>query len=81
MKNIKKGVFLGVIALLITACSTPPKGNKVKTSPEKEVTKASTTAPQFLIDRTEWGIVYKSSKLGNAAINDNIGIAINLETK
>lgn len=34
--------------------------------------------PQFKIDRTEWGIVYKSSKVGDMAINDNMGIQINL---
>lgn len=37
--------------------------------------------PQFTIDRTEWGIEYKSSKLGDMAINDNLGIQINLQAK
>lgn len=39
------------------------------------------TAPQFLIDRTEWKILYKSSKLGDMAINDKMGISLELEAK
>lgn len=34
--------------------------------------------PKFTIDRTEWGIEYKSSKLGEMAINDNMGIELKL---
>lgn len=34
--------------------------------------------PDFKIDRTEWGIVYKSSKVGDMAINDEMGIKIDL---
>ncbi len=37
--------------------------------------------PPFKIDRTEWGIVYKSSKVGDMAINDEMGIQINLMAK
>lgn len=40
------------------------------------------TAPQFIIDRTDWGIKYKSKKffddLKDKFINDEIGIKINL---
>jgi polyisoprenoid-binding protein YceI len=43
--------------------------------------KLTAVTPQFTIDRTKWGIVYKSSKLGEAAINDNMGIAIKLEAQ
>ena len=46
---------------------------------ENNVLKATT--PQFTIDRTQWGIVYKSSKVGDMMINDNMGIKIALETK
>lgn len=34
--------------------------------------------PQFTIDRTEWGIEYKSSKLGEMAINDKMGVELKL---
>lgn len=37
--------------------------------------------PDFKIDRTEWGIVYKSSKVGDMAINDEMGIKISLMAK
>ena len=37
--------------------------------------------PDFKIDRTEWGIVYKSSKVGDMAINDEMGINISLMAK
>lgn len=46
---------------------------------ENNVLKAST--PQFTIDRTQWGILYKSSKVGDVMINDNMGIKIVLEAK
>ncbi len=39
------------------------------------------TTPDFKIDRTEWGIVYKSSKVGDMAINDEMGIKISLMAK
>lgn len=39
------------------------------------------TTPSFKIDRTEWGIVYKSSKVGDMAINDEMGIKISLTAK
>ncbi|MCP4440647.1 MAG: YceI family protein [Aureispira sp.] len=45
---------------------------------ENNVLKATT--PQFTIDRTQWGIVYKSSKVGDMMINDNMGIKIALTT-
>jgi polyisoprenoid-binding protein YceI len=41
----------------------------------------SAKTPDFKIDRTEWGIVYKSSKVGDMAINDEMGIQINLMAK
>lgn len=37
--------------------------------------------PDFKIDRTEWGIEYKSSKVGDMAINDEMGIKIKLQAK
>jgi len=43
-----------------------------------EDNKLMAKTPQFTIDRTEWGIVYKSSKIGEMAINDKMGITINL---
>jgi len=39
------------------------------------------TAPQFLIDRTEWEILYKSSKVGDMAINDKMGVSLQVEAK
>ncbi len=41
----------------------------------------SATTPAFTIDRTQWGIVYKSSKLGDMAINDRMGLEITLNAK
>ncbi len=42
-------------------------------------------APQFTIDRTKWGVNYKSktvfSELKEKFINDDIGLAINLKTR
>lgn len=43
------------------------------------------TTPQFKINRTEWGITYKSTSLGNIlkdkAIDDDMGIQINLSAR
>jgi polyisoprenoid-binding protein YceI len=39
------------------------------------------TTPNFKIDRTEWGIVYKSSKVGDMMINDEMSIKIDLTAK
>ena len=42
------------------------------------------TTPQFTIDRTEWGIQYGSTTAGalkDEAIDDMIGLSINLSTK
>lgn len=43
--------------------------------------KISAVTPSFKIDRTEWGITFKSTTIGTAAdniINDEIGLVINL---
>ena len=37
--------------------------------------------PKFTIDRTEWNIVYKSSKVGDMAINDKMSLQINIQTE
>ncbi|MEL6696634.1 MAG: YceI family protein [Bacteroidota bacterium] len=40
--------------------------------------------PPFTIDRTQWGVMYRSTALGtlkNKLINDRIGLTINLEAK
>ncbi|MEO0584182.1 MAG: YceI family protein [Bacteroidota bacterium] len=42
------------------------------------------TTPPFTIDRTQWGVMYRSTALGtlkNKLINDRIGLTINLEAK
>ena len=39
----------------------------------------SASTPAFTIDRTQWGIVYKSSVLGDMAINDRMGLEITLK--
>ena len=43
--------------------------------------KVSAVTPAFTINRTEWGINYKSGVIGTAAdkiINDEVGLVINL---
>ncbi len=37
--------------------------------------------PDFKIDRTEWGIEFKSSKVGEMGINDEISMKIKLQAK
>jgi len=39
------------------------------------------TTPQFTIDRTEWNIVYSSSKIGDMTINDKMSLQINIQTE
>ncbi|MEL6132063.1 MAG: YceI family protein [Bacteroidota bacterium] len=47
-------------------------------------TGVSATTPPFTIDRTQWGVMYRSTVVGtlkNKLINDRIGLTINLEAK
>lgn len=52
---------------------------------EEENGVVTVSTPQFLIDRTEWGIQYRSSKffddLADKAINDEFGLKVELTAK
>ncbi len=52
---------------------------------EEENGMVTVSTPQFLIDRTEWGIQYRSSKffddLADKAINDEFGLKVELAAK